>query len=386
MICSKNDTLLQMNSYFAYTLSISIIMLVGIGSILYIPQNAYAHSVLPITLTPIGTPFNSPIGIDHHQPTNKVVMSVHYSNGQPYNFELVAADGSRVQFSAISGFTDEVKIATVRDTLGGFTVGELFTGTGVPGNIARIASDGSSFLNPWVNLPGEPGLMRGSLHVDRTGVWNGDLIAVTTAGGVWRINSAGIPTQVTPSLGTHLEGLTTVPNDVATYGPWAGRILAGAEGQGRIYAIDTTGDVDFYTLDINPEDFDIIPANENFFGVNFAGATLMGAPPSEFADKVGNVLVTQESHGISFDVHWDAVSNSFHVTQIAQVAQWEHVTFSTAGIREIPPTQQQPVGGQVIPVDMVGLVILGMYSQPYWLLLAIPLGAALTAIKLRKRT
>lgn len=52
-----------------------------------------------ITLTPITTGFNTPIGIDHHQPTNRVVMSVNYPSGLPYNFELVAADGTRNQFS-----------------------------------------------------------------------------------------------------------------------------------------------------------------------------------------------------------------------------------------------------------------------------------------------
>ena len=33
--------------------------------------------------------------------------------------------------------------------------------------------------------------MRGSLYVDRTGVWGGDLIAVTTRGGVWRVTRDG---------------------------------------------------------------------------------------------------------------------------------------------------------------------------------------------------
>ncbi len=295
-----------------------------------------------ITLTQITTGFNNPIGIDHHQPTNQLVMSVHYPSGSPHNFELVAADGSRVPFSAASGLTDEVKIGTARDGLGGFTPGELFVGTGVGGRIARISADGSVITNPWVVLPGETGLMRGSLHVDRTGVFGGDLIAVTTAGGVWRINSAGIMSFILRLTGVHLEGLTTVPNDVAKYGPWAGKILAGAEAQGRIYAIAPDGSFTFHALGIAPEDFDIIPANENFFGVDFGGARLMGAPPSEFAGMVGDVLVAQEFPGILWHVRWDAANNAFVATNIAQVAQWEHVTFSTAGVREIPPVLNCP--------------------------------------------
>src|SRR5829696_4637363 len=123
-------------------------------------------------LTRISVNFNNPVGIDHHEPTNQVILSVHYSNGSPYNFELVAPDGTRTQFSNISGLTDEVKIACVRSSAnqGGFQVGEFFTGTGVPGAIARISPDGSSVQNPWVRLPGETGLMRGSLFQDRYGV------------------------------------------------------------------------------------------------------------------------------------------------------------------------------------------------------------------------
>src|SRR4030095_6885952 len=147
-----------------------------------------------LKLTQISTPFPSPIGIDYHEPTDSVVMSVNYASGNPFNFERVEADGTHVQFSAISGLSDEVKIATARSG-SVFPSGTLFTGNGIDGQITQISPDGSSIINPWVSLPGAGnGLMRGSLYVDRTGVYGGDVIAVTTAGEVWRINSAGVPT------------------------------------------------------------------------------------------------------------------------------------------------------------------------------------------------
>ena len=59
----------------------------------------------------------------------------------------------------------------------------------------NITSGGGTVQNPWVRLPGESGLMRGSLYIDRTGVFGGDLIVVTTAGGVWRVNAAGLATS-----------------------------------------------------------------------------------------------------------------------------------------------------------------------------------------------
>jgi hypothetical protein len=224
--------------------------------------------------------------------------------------------------------------------------------------------------------------MRGSLFQDRFCSFGGDLIVVTTAGNVWRVTSAGVPTKLA-SLATHLEGTTTVPNDVAKYGPWSGKILAGAEGQSRIYSIDPAGNTAFFTLGMNPEDIDIIPANQNFFGVNFGGASLMGAPPSEFVGMVGDVLVAQESPGTLWHVRWDG--SAFQATQIAQVAQWEHVTFSPAGIVEIPAVQ--PVGGEILPIDMTSLFVAGAFTNSYWILpmLGAVAGAIVAVTRTRRR-
>jgi RHS repeat-associated protein len=291
-------------------------------------------------LRTISTGFNSPIGIDYHPPTGKVIMSVNYnSGGQPFNFETVAADGTHAPFSNIHGLTDELKLATVRDdagggrSIGGFQAGELFTGSGVPGVIVRVSPDGSTVQNPWVTLPGESGLMRGSLYVDRTGVYGGDLIVVTTSGGVWRVNSAGQPTKLA-QIPTHLEGLSTIPDVPERYGPWAGKILIGAENERRFYAVDAQGHTNSYDIGISPEDIDIIPAKENFFGVAFGNGALMGAPASAFNGMVGDLLVTQE-FGTLFRVRWNGTE--FEKTALASVAQWEHVTFAPAGIVEIPP-------------------------------------------------
>ena len=281
-----------------------------------------------ITLTPIATQFNNPIGIDHHEPSNQVVMSVNWATGEPRNFELVAPDGTRTPFSNIHGFTDEVKIATVRSgpCQAGFTVGTLFTGTGVPGVIARIAPDGSSVMNPWVTLPNEGGLMRGSLFQDRYCVFGGDLIVVTTVGNVWRVTSAGSATRIA-QLNTHLEGLTTVPN-ASKYGPWAGKILAGAEDQGCLYDIDAGGTATCWALGINPEDVDLILADENFYGVDFSGRTLWGADASQWTGMVGDFTVAQEMGGTLWHVRWNGTA--FTTNLLATVGQWEHMTFSPA--------------------------------------------------------
>ena len=297
-----------------------------------------------LVFTAISTGFNTPIGIDYHEPTDNVILSVNYSSGTPIALERVLLDGSHVQFSALAGVTDEVKIATVRSGgSGGFTTGELFVGNGVDGQIVRISADGTSITNPWVDLPGSGnGLMRGSLYVDRTGVWGGELIVATTDGEIWRVDNAGSAIQVADLPGVHLEGVITVPDNPTRFGPMAGAILAGAEGERRLYLVDTAGTVNSLDVGVAVEDIDIINPHENFFGVNYGTSRLVGVREDEFLPIAGDILLTQESVtsvGL-FRLYWDGV-DLLSVELTADPAsdtlgQWEHTTFADAGVVEVP--------------------------------------------------
>jgi hypothetical protein len=299
-----------------------------------------------IQLIAISTIFNSPIGIDYHEPTNSVVMSVNYPAGTPSGFERIELDGTHQQFSGLSALTDEVKIATARSgNPGGFTVGDLFVGNGVDGQIVRITDGGNTVINPWVDLPGDGnGLMRGSLYVDRTGEWAGDLCVVTTTGQVWRVTAAGVPTPIA-SVGVHLEGAIVVPNKPVRFGPMAGKLIAGSESEGLIYAFSTDGSHITYSLGVAVEDIDIISPKENFFGVNFGTGQLLGAASTQFQPMMGDVLLTTESvtPGTSnlFRLKFDGTQLLAEPIPLAAgsatVGQWEHTTFAAAGIKEIPP-------------------------------------------------
>ncbi|MCB1745143.1 MAG: hypothetical protein KDK91_32545, partial [Gammaproteobacteria bacterium] len=177
--------------------------------------NALDDTPRPVTLRTIGTSFNNIVGIDYFEPADNLAVSVNYSNGQPFNFELVQADGTHSPFSDISGLTDEVKIGTARSTQsGGYTdgndipAGTLYSGTGVEGQILRVNPDRSTRLID----TGARGLFRGSLHVDRTGVFDGDLIAVTTAGAVLRVDEND-EARLLAQVNEHLEGVIVVPDD-----------------------------------------------------------------------------------------------------------------------------------------------------------------------------
>lgn len=302
-----------------------------------------------LKFTAISTAFNTPIGIDYHEPTNTVVLSVNYGTGGiPYNFERIDVDGNHTQMSTFSGMTDEVKIAAARSgNAGGFPAGTLFTGNGLDGEIVRISANGSKIDSPWVSLGAGNGLMRGSLYVDRTGVFGGDLIVVTTVGKVWRVTSAGVATKIA-EVATHLEGAIVVPNLPGRFGPIAGKIIAGAEEAHLLYAFAKDGTVTSYAIGVDVEDIDVIVPNENFFGSNYGTSRLLGVSYTELLPMAGDILLTQENvaAGTSglFRLQWDGaqlVAAPIPASaDSAPIGQWEHVTTAGAGIKEIPPPVQ----------------------------------------------
>jgi len=88
-----------------------------------------------------------------------------------------------------------------------------------------------------------------------------------------------------------LEGVVVLPND-PVWGVWAGKVLTGDEYDGVIYAIDTSGTATPYSLGIYPEDFDLIPPDQDLYCTDSGGAILK-IPRAYFADYVGQLLITQ---------------------------------------------------------------------------------------------
>jgi hypothetical protein len=262
--------------------------------------------------------------------------------------------------TGLSGLTEELKLATVKSSLGGFSRGELFFGNGQDGQIVKVSSDGQIVLSPWVSLPGEGnGLFRGSLYHDDTEVFAGDLIAVTTSGQVWRITSAGEATQIA-NFQTHLEGLCVVPDNATKYGPLAGKILIGAEGQNRLYILAADGSSSFYSLDVAIEDIDIVPAGQDFYGMDYQNRRILKADRSNFSGLAGEIILTQESLGASasglYRLFWDGTAVRTKAIPLdvgsASPGQWEHVTFAdlrTGDGLSLSPPSSPPVYTNYFP-------------------------------------
>jgi hypothetical protein len=297
-----------------------------------------------------------PAGIDYHPPTQSLLISFNEADeGEPFNFLQIRTNGSSpdlvvTNWSGIHGLADEVKLATVKTTANGFTAGEMYFGTGVNGIIGRLDPSGTFSNLNWAILTTNTAtfetLIRGSLYIDDSGSFGGDLIAVTgnldnEGGGVWRINSSGVSTQIVNLPNTHLEGVITLTNDYSKYGPWAGKILTGAEavkdecGRDRplIYTISTNGSIESFDLGIAPEDFDIIRTNQDLYCIDQTFPKVIKMSHELLNEYSEDILVTQEGpFGEKipklFIVHWDSFNSHFVIRAITNTNWFEHVTFA----------------------------------------------------------
>jgi len=213
-----------------------------------------------------------------------------------------------------------------------------YDGTYLP-SIGWLTNDGTAWKAPWPYLNGGDSPV-GGLYVDQTGVFGGDLIA--TAGGdggvcidgrVWRISW---PTNATLVASNYmaLGPVITLTNDVAQWGPWAGKIITGqgpedllllyTNADPEIYAIDTNGQVTTNHLGIQTEHLDLIPPNQSFYCCDCLANAVWKVPAGVFTNHVGQLLITgagqvpywQQPPAL-FIVHWDAGATKFVVEEIS---------------------------------------------------------------------
>ncbi len=185
-------------------------------------------------------------------------------------------------------------------------------------------------------------MLRGALHVDETNVFGGDLLVATTAGNVWRVNSAGSSTFL-GTASVQLEGLITLPND-PKYGPWAGKAVSCNEGGAGFFAFDPAGGaVAHFDLGMPAcENLNVIPANQFFYGVDFSSGVLWSGRPSQFVGMEGDIAVGEEVPGNLWRLHYNQGSGLFEKELLATVGQFEGAAFAPTAL---PTTNQPPTVG-----------------------------------------
>lgn len=268
-----------------------VITLILTNGYLVDPANFTVTNLIADNKFQFVTYLNAPEGGIDYDPflNNLIVSGGFYFNSQSYGFESIGTNNSgeltTTNWSGIPPAYDggEVKLAAVKQTASGFTNGQMYFGnyTNPVSYVGRLSPDGTVSNMTFATLTNDTSV-RGGLYVDQSGSFGGDLIAVTgaidrfTGGGVWRIKASGVTTQLANITNTHLEGVITLTNDVAKWGPWAGKIITGAESSvdtngnyyPLIFAIDTYGVVQSFALGIGPEDFDLIPTNQDLYIVD----------------------------------------------------------------------------------------------------------------------
>ena len=301
------------------------------------------------------------VGIDYHPVTNALIVSTDPRVYDPPFFlqirtNIVFTNGAFVTNTLIYNWVtnatlqDEVKLAIVKNTSNGFTQGDMFFGPFDVGFIGWASANGILCDNQWKVLTNETteARFRGGFYVDESGSFGGDLIAVTgggqdQGGEVWRINSSTNATRlvsVTTNLEhPHLEGVVTLTNDIAKWGPWAGKIVTGAESHKPpvILSIGTNGVIDYHYLGIAPEDFDIIRPNQDLYCTDQEHGLILKVSRNLLTNFWGDLLITQEGFnnpGLNI-VRWSG--SNFITRRISYTNTMEHSTFAPI---DIPPVSQ----------------------------------------------
>jgi hypothetical protein len=308
----------------------------------------------PLKLIQVSTPVNKQItAIDYYEPDNAVVVTDNYPDGQPHNFDEIFSDGTQAPFSKLAGLSNEIEMATARSgNLGGFKPGDIFATGPSDGQIIRITDGGKTVISPWVALYNTGPFT--AFRFDDTGVFGGDLIAMTHGAQIFRITAGGQATEIANVGGVYHEGIAIVPNDPGRYGPLAGKILITSELENRVYAIDPQGNITPYNIPVSaPEDIFLVPPNQNFFGSNQGTdkvpGKVLGAPASEFRSLVGEILISEEfatTGSELFRLFWDGTAVQTQGLPLAPDSApqggWEQINFAPAGVAEIPPVPEEP--------------------------------------------
>lgn len=266
--------------------------------------------------------FSAPRLIDYHTATGNLLISSEQSVKLELFSKITRQEFISNEFFADKNFRNPHSLATVREKIGDFAVGEVFLGF-EKGTIFRISADASQITK--IKLPREKSVVDGGLTIDKTNVFGGDLIAATGDGKIWRVDQSG-KAKLFLELNTDIKGLTIIPNDFERYGAIAGKLIVGASQQRGIFAIAQDASTIFFPLDINPQDIDLIKQSENLFAVSSEKNKLFSLDAENFADKQGEILIASAEAKEFYILHWNGAE--FQVSTFKADEKINQMTFA----------------------------------------------------------
>ncbi|MCW5319219.1 hypothetical protein GTQ43_38200 [Nostoc sp. KVJ3] len=348
-----------------------------------ITGNRLPANPIPLTkVVQLPQGFYSSYGIEYYEAKEQVLVSDAGYTRTTSRLNLIQPDGTLVPFSNVtqdagpgsygSGITSLRSFTTVaEDNLGGFTAGDIFgnaggvySGFGYDPNITKITDGGATIIPRWATLPTNLNYRVLSLQIDTTGIFGGDLIVESDTGvdsrgyftfrpTLFRVKADGTVTTLA-TLDSEYGGNSSfeiVPNDVARYGPLAGKIVV-AHRQG-FSTVDVAGNVQFIPLQ-GAGDIHLIRPNENFFGIsnytynyNYTPQILYGAPASYFESLVGDFLIDNGYYSVS-RMYWDGQALKIEPLNAPQM---EGITFAPMGINNIAPVNPVSLADWTVYID-----------------------------------
>lgn len=143
-------------------------------------------------------------------------------------------------------------------------------------------------------------------------------------------------------------------NDVAKWGPLAGKIVTGDENENLIYTIagngflTTINPTNFFPGGIRTEDFEIIPPNQDLYVCDATVGRLAKLTRDYLTNHIGDLMIVDAGEfgggiGSLFIVRWDAPTTNFITSRIPFIysdgagGKFEHVTFAPLNLPVVNP-------------------------------------------------
>jgi len=298
---------------------------------------------------------------------NKFVGSIYFNN-QLYQTDL--AGNNAVAFGAplpiTSGAAGEVYVSSSLG-LGGFASRDIFAGSQSYGTVWTYGNGATTATAATEFVTGLVGGVR-SIAFDLYGNYGGDMIVATSAGRIYRVNSAGTATQIA-NLGVDTEGMDFTPQ---AFGPIAaGTLVVLSEGDGHVRAISPTGTVtDLGVTFSTPEMLSFVPLDfastldplAGFYAARYP-TEVVKSSAGDFAAYAGQAVITEENTHALYSISWDG--SAFVKTYLGDFGgQPEDGIFVTAAILD-PGCSTRPEGcggggGSVPEPGSLALIGLGL--------------------------